>query len=311
MAVDSVNNNRTTAVVTGSLLAGAAAGAGLGYANTKILEGDAPKDSFIKTFDNNVMSHAKKVINQEFDAYKKLAETGNLEDIKNAEIKEYISEQLKDGGVDPAKATKEQIQEFAKAKDVSDTARNAALKKLDGQSISNLEKNARSFEKIELPKKGAKLEEYKKIFKDNHKLFGIEVKDGSKVDDAVSTFVKDKFNNNLAKMKAYIVSEKDKSKNILNSKRTAQKAIFADCYDIAGKKMKELPKDATEEVKAGFKVVKDSIRNFKLSAAAKWGAAGAAALGLTSFVTAKLAGGKGCETVQECDCEDCHETEEA
>lgn len=316
MAVDSVNNNRT-AVVAGSLAVGAAAGAGLGYANTKILEGNAPKDSFIKTLDQSRVNHEKKIRLDAYESMKKLSETGNVEDIKNAEVKEVVLKALdrEQGIKDISKSSKEEIKEAAKKcfEEVTDADLKKSIKLIEDGSISSLEKTAKAFDKIELPKKGADLKDYQKILKDNYKLFGIEVKDG-KVDEAVAAYTKEKFNNNISKIKKMIVDKKAGSKNRLAKAQENIRTVFESAYDIAGKKLKELPKNASEETKAGYKTIKNAIRNFKLSAAAKWGAIAGAALGLTSFVTAKITGKAADKAIAEaqenCECEDCQEAEE-
>lgn len=133
-----------------------------------------------------------------------------------------------------------------------------SIKLIEDGSISSLEKTAKAFDKIELPKKGADLKDYQKILKDNYKLFGIEVKDG-KVDEAVAAYTKEKFNNNISKIKKMIVDKKAGSKNRLAKAQENIRTVFESAYDIAGKKLKELPKNASEETKAGYKTIKNAI----------------------------------------------------
>ena len=71
--------------------------------------------------------------------------------------------------------------------------------------------------------------------------------------------------------------------------------------------MSELPKDASENLKSAAKTVKNAISNFKTVSAAKWGAAGATALGLTSFLTAKVMSRPAAK--KDCNCSDCEEQE--
>lgn len=312
MAVDSVNNNRT-AVVAGSLAVGAAAGAGLGYANAKILEGDAPKDSFIRTLDSNKVAQEKKAFTEKQSAFKKIAESGSLENVSDnvkAEIKKAGGK-----GFDLEKAKPEKIKELAAKLALDEEAKKAKLKTLEEGSLSSLQKRAESLKKIEIPEKATE-EDLKKIFRNNHELFGIKKTEKGTLDEAVQAFMKDKKLAELEKtIKDTVAKEKKSLASKITTRRNSITRLFESAYDVAGKKMKEMPKNATEEFKAGFKTVKNAIRNFKLTAAAKWGAIAGAALGVTSYVTAKLTGKAAdkaiAEAKEECECPECEDCEEA
>lgn len=312
MAVESVNNNRT-AVVAGSLAVGAAAGAGLGYANAKILEGDAPKDSFMRTLDNSAANIEKKNLAKKQSTFKKIAESGSLENVSD-DIKAELK--LAGGkGFDLEKAKPEKIKELANKLVLDADTLKAKEKAIAERNLSFLQKKAESLSKIEIPEK-ASVEDLQKIIKNNHELFGIKKPEKGTLEEAVKEFTKDV---ELADLKKTVTDTIAKEKKSLTGKITARKTAikkaFTSVYDIAGRKMKELPKNASETTQLTFKTVKNAIRNFKLTAAAKWGAIAGAALGLTSYVTAKLTGKAAdkaiAEAKAECDCEDCQETEEA
>lgn len=300
MAVDSVNNNRTAIVTGTAIAAGAAAGGAYGWKSANILEGDEPRDAFIKSLAKEDVRDDKKTINRLYDAWKKLSETGNLEDIKDNTIKQNIKETIDEKLGD--KPSKESIIDYAK-KMYSEEDRKAKLQQIEGCSLQAAEKRAKAFAKIEVPKKGGTLEELRKILKDNYKLFDIEVTDGN-VDEAVAKYTKEEFGNNVMLIKQHINAAKRNAAEYPIALKNNIINWFESVYDIAGKKMLELPKNADEDTKNFSKLVKKAIRNFKTTSAVKWGAAGGGILGLTSFVTAKVMG-KPAVIEKDCDCPEC------
>ncbi len=304
MAIDSVNNNRTATVTGAALAVGAGAGAAYGWASAKILEGNAPKDSFVRTLDKSNIAQKKRALVDEQKVLAKIQETGSLENVSD-DIKAKLQKAA--GGkskLDIATAKADEIKELAKGLVLSDDAKKAELKKLEDSSISVLQKKLAKLKDV--PEK-ATLEDLQKIIKNNHELFDIKKPEKGSIDDAVKEFMKNK---ELADLKSEVSAVLVKEKNSLNGQITARKGVikrlFNSVYDVSANKMKELPKDAKDTVKTAFKTMKNAVRNFKTASAAKWAAVGAGVVGLTSFATAKLMG-RPVVIEKECDCPDCED----
>lgn len=305
MAIDSVNNNRTAVVTGTALAAGAGLGAAYGYKKANILEGNAPKDSFIRTLDRSKVAHDKRAIADEQRVLAKIANNGSLENVSN-DIKAKLQKAA--GGkkkLDISKAKPEEIKEIAKKLVLDENTRKAELEKLDKSSLSVLEAKAAKLKDV--PEK-ATAEDLHRIIKNNHELFGIKKPEKGTLDEAVKEFTKDK---ELSVLKDEVTNvikkEKTSLTNQINSRKNVIRKLFEKVYDITGKKMSELPKDASENLKSAAKTVKNAISNFKTVSAAKWGAAGATALGLTSFLTAKVMSRPAAK--KDCNCSDCEEQE--
>lgn len=304
MAIDSVNNNRTATVTGAALAVGAGAGAAYGWSSAKILEGNTPKDSFVRTLDKSNIAQKKRALVDEQKVLAKIQETGSLENVSD-DIKAKLQKAA--GGkskLDIAKAKADQIKELAKGLVLSDDAKKAELKKLDDSSISVLQKKLAKLKDV--PEK-ATVEDLKKIIRNNHELFDLKKPEKGSIDDAVKEFVKNK---ELAGLKSQVSSVLANEKNRLTGQIAARKGVvkrlFTSVYDVSANKMKELPKDAKDTVKTAFKTMKNAVRNFKTASAAKWAAVGAGVVGLTSFATAKLMG-RPVVIEKECDCPDCED----
>ena len=285
--VDAVNNNQTYAYTGIGAAAGLAAGGAYGaYFSKPLLDGDAPSDAFVKQYMNG---QAKAEVKNAGEAAKKaLIEADGYKDATIDDLKATINSQAEKFGLkaevdadnNVTKTLDKVIEEFiGEEKDV------AKLKGKMEDTIVNVaekaatEKASKPDELISLKnalknlKDDADAETVKGFVKEHQKALGL-------ADDAAESVT------NVTDLKA-------KAKNALSPLDNAKKGILAQFEDGKIEKgLKKLAEDAGDDVKNAFKTVKDAATNTRLWAGAKWAAIAGVAVGLASFIGAKLAAPK-------------------
>lgn len=270
--VDAINNNRD-AVYTGiGAAAGLAAGGAYGgWLSKPLLKGDAPSDAFVKRYYDNSMKTAAETAKKEVqELYKASTTTASLktEDIAKKLGLSAVSGQESATDV----AQKYKWDDVFADKDDLDTAKG----KIDKMAAENATKNAKS---------GKELTKLKKAF---------EKLDKNADDNTVKEFVK-KHAEILGESNKDISKYQDLSNAIIGDGST--KGILSPLEEAKGKilehfsvqdGMKKLADDAKESTKSAFEAVKKAAKDTKLWAGAKWAAIGAAALGICSYIGAKM-----------------------
>lgn len=271
--VDAVNNNNNTAIYTGiGTVAGAAAGAGYGgWMSKPLLNGDAPSDAFVRRYyDNDAKDtiakageDAKKALTEDA-TYKSADKVENLKTILKNQAEEFGLKAELDADGKETKSLDKVIEEFvgdadaAKLKEkmeksISDVATENATKGFkDSKKLAELSKDLKELAN------DAKPEDLKAFVSKHAETLGVEA---DKVDDLLKkdiTEIKD-----LAK----------KAAKPLTDKEGALKAYITD-----GKLNLEGAGDA----------VKKAAKDTKLWAGAKWAAGVGLALGIASYIGAKM-----------------------
>ncbi len=286
--VDAVNNNnRNTAYAAVGTAAGLAAGAGYGaWLSKPLLKDDAPSDAFVRRVHDNTAranvakagENAKKALT-EADAYK---QADNLD-----KIKAVVTEQAEKLGLKPevdadgketkslAKVVEEYIgseTDVAKVKskmektvvEVAEKAANDGVK--DGKKLQSLAKAAADL--ADNADEAAR----KSFVSNNAEILGIKA-DG--IDEAA---------------KKTVTELKSMADDITKPLATA-KATILEHFDVKDG-MKKLADNADDATKAAFEAVKKGARDTKLWAGAKWAGIAGAAVGIASYVGAKLSAPK-------------------
>ena len=258
--VDAVNNNRD-AVYTGigAGVGAVAGGAYGGWLSKPLLKGDAPSDAFVKRYYDNSAKDAAEAAKKaliESDAYKDAGE--DVDKLKN-----IIKSTPDKFGVkaEEGKTIDDAINAFAgenpkgadlKAKMEKAVGENAIAGKKSGKELTNLKK---AFEKL-----------------------------GDNPDEnAVKDFVK---------KHAEILGEKADGSSTIKDKTALETKVKAVTKDLTEKadELKGLINDKKIDLKANSvtDAMKKAARDTKLWAGAKWAAIGAAALGICSYIGAKM-----------------------
>lgn len=271
--VDAVNNNNNTAIYTGiGTVAGAAAGAGYGgWMSKPLLNGDAPSDAFVRRYyDNDAKDtiakageDAKKALTEDA-TYKSADKVENLKTILKNQAEEFGLKAELDADGKETKSLDKVIEEFvgdadaAKLKEkmeksISDVATENATKGFkDSKKLAELSKDLKELAN------DAKPEDLKAFVSKHAETLGVEA---DKVDDL---------------LKKDITEIKDLAKKVvkpLSDKEGALKAYITD-----GKLNLEGAGDA----------VKKAAKDTKLWAGAKWAAGVGLALGIASYIGAKM-----------------------
>ena len=256
--VDAINNNRD-AVYTGiGAAAGLAAGGAYGgWLSKPLLKGDAPSDAFVKRYYDNSAKDAAEAAKK---AFKESFGEKEVKDLKNelkTNPKKYGIEFASDAA-DDAKDAK--IDEYAK--DLDKNGLFAKMEKAVGENA------------IAGKKSGKELTKLKNAFE----------KLGDNPDEnAVKDFVK---------KHAEILGENADGTSTIKTKAELETKVKAVTKDLTEKadELKGLINDKKIDLKANSvtDAMKKAARDTKLWAGAKWAAIGAAALGICSYIGAKM-----------------------
>lgn len=267
--VDAINNNRD-AVYTGiGAAAGLAAGGAYGaWLSKPLLKGDAPSDAFVKRYYDNSMKNAAETAKKEVqESYKNIQ---NTVDLKTEAIAKKLglaeipnqNEIAKKYKWDDVFADSDDLA-TAKGKIDKMAAENATKNAKSGKELTKLKK---AFEKLD---QGADTNTVKEFVKKHAEILGEENKN---------------IDNYPALQKAIIGDSN--SKGILSPLEEAKGKILEHFSVQDG--MKKLAEGAKESTKSAFEAVKKAAKETKLWAGAKWAAIGAAALGICSYIGAKM-----------------------
>lgn len=264
--VDAVNNNRD-AVYTGigAGVGAVAGGAYGGWLSKPLLSKDAPSDAFVKRYYDNSAKDAAEAAKKAFKESFGEEEVDGLKNELKTNPKKYGIEFAPDAD-DNAKNAK--IDEYAK--DLDKNGLFAKMEKAVGENA------------IAGKKSGKELTKLKNAFE----------KLGDNPDEnAVKDFVK---------KHAEILGENADSTSTITTKNALKSkvdAVIAPLEDAKGKilehfdvkeGMKKVADGANESAKSAFEAVKKAAKETKLWAGAKWAAIGAAALGICSYIGAKM-----------------------
>ena len=257
--VDAVNNNRD-AVYTGigAGVGAVAGGAYGGWLSKPLLKGDAPSDAFVKRYYDNSMKNAAEEAKKDVQwLYKDISETTKL---KTKAIAQKLGLSVIQDNEDDISKKYKWDDVFADSDDL-DTAKG----KIDKMAAENATKNAKS---------GKELTNLKKAFD----------KLGDNPDEnAVKEFVK---------KHAEILGEKADGSSTITDKTALETKVKAVTKDLTEKadELKGLINDKKIDLKANSvtDAMKKAARDTKLWAGAKWAAIGAAALGICSYIGAKM-----------------------
>ena len=255
--VDAVNNNRD-AVYTGigAGVGAVAGGAYGGWLSKPLLKGDAPSDAFVKRYYDNSAKDAAEAAKKAFKESFGEKEVDNLKSELKTNPKKYGIEFASDAA-DEAKNAK--IDEYAKdldknglfAKMEKAVGENAIAGKKSGKELTNL-KNA--FAKVEEGLDDAKAQEFAKK---HTEILGIN-------ESEASTIKADDLKTKVKAVTKDLTEKADELKGLINDKKIDLKA-----------------NSVTD-------AMKKAARDTKLWAGAKWAAIGAAALGICSYIGAKM-----------------------
>ena len=254
--VDAVNNNRD-AVYTGigAGVGAVAGGAYGGWLSKPLLKGDAPSDAFVKRYYDNSAKDAAEAAKKAFKESFGEKEVNDLKDELKTNPKKYGIEFASDAADDVKDA---KIDEYAKdldknglfAKMEKAVGENAIAGKKSGKELTNLKK---AFDKL-----------------------------GDNPDEnAVKEFVK---------KHAEILGEKADGSSTIKTKTdldTKVKPVIKDLTDKADE-LKGFINDKKLDLSNASDVIKKAAKDTKLWAGAKWAAIGAAALGICSYIGAKM-----------------------
>ncbi len=257
--VDAINNNRD-AVYTGiGAAAGLAAGGAYGgWLSKPLLKGDAPSDAFVKRYYDNSMKDAAEAAKKalvESDAYKTAGD-----DV--TKLKEIIKNDPAKFGVkaEEGKTIDDAINAFAgenpkgadlKAKMEKAVGENAIAGKKSGKELTKLKQ---AFDKL-----GDNFDNdaAKKFAKEHAEILGLDETTASSIE---AKALKTKFEAATANLTA----KANELKGIIKDKK----------LDLKSESVTDAMKKAAKET--------------KLWAGAKWAAIGAAALGICSYIGAKM-----------------------
>lgn len=271
--VDAVNNNNNTAIYTGiGTVAGAAAGAGYGgWMSKPLLNGDAPSDAFVRRYyDNDAKDtiakageDAKKALTNDA-AYSSADKVEDLKTILKNQAEEFGLKAELDADGKETKSLDKVIEEFvgdadaAKLKEkmeksISDVATENATKGFkDSKKLAELSKDLKELAN------DAKPEDLRAFVSKHAETLGVEA---DKVDDF---------------LKKDITEIKNIAKGIAKPLTDKEGALRA--YITDGRLNLENAGDA----------VKKAAKDTKLWAGAKWAAGVGLALGIASYIGAKM-----------------------
>lgn len=271
--VDAVNNNNNTAIYTGiGTVAGAAAGAGYGgWMSKPLLNGDAPSDAFVRRYyDNDAKDtiakageDAKKALTNDA-AYSSADKVEDLKTILKNQAEEFGLKAELDADGKETKSLDRVIEEFvgdadaAKLKEkmeksISDVATENATKGFkDSKKLAELSKDLKELAN------DAKPEDLRAFVSKHAETLGVEA---DKVDDF---------------LKKDITEIKKIAKDIAKPLTDKEGALRA--YITDGRLNLENAGDA----------VKKAAKDTKLWAGAKWAAGVGLALGIASYIGAKM-----------------------
>ena len=284
--VDAVNNNNNTAIYTGiGTVAGAATGAGYGgWMSKPLLKGDAPSDAFVRRYYDN-------------DAKDTIAKAG--EDAKNALTESPTYKAASDDVTKLTNIIKGNAKSFGlEAEMNSDGTVKKSLDDVVNEFVGDADA-AKLKEKMEKTVSDVATDEVTKSFKDSKKLAElskdiIELPNDAKTDD-LKAFVS-KHAETLG-VEADKIDDFLKDKDVTNVKEIAKKAAkpLADKED----ELKALIKDGKLNLEGAGDAVRKAAKDTKLWAGAKWAAGVGLALGIASYIGAKMAAPKAAEAHNE------------
>lgn len=280
------NNNRNTAYTLGGVGVGALAGAGYSHFVKKpLLNGEGPSDAFIKQVYENkskqTLADAESAAKQGMEAFKD-SDLGALKAELNANPSKYgIQEIVADTDKNiEAKSVADQITEYTKDADA-----NALRTKMEKSAVDTATAAAQ------------------KGIKDAKKIQSAITEAGKltdeTADDALKTFAKNNkeafgFADDAA-AEAHIGTLTGTQKDKVKALKDQAEALFADAkkaitdnWDSDKKGLKALAEGASEEDKNLMKLLKSAAHHVQGWSAAKWAGIGAAALGIASYIGAKM-----------------------
>lgn len=260
--VDAINNNRD-AVYTGiGAAAGLAAGGAYGaWLSKPLLKNDAPSDAFVKRYYDNSMKNAAETAKKEVqELYKSIQKTA---DLKTDGIAKKLGLSVISGHENDTNAASKYKWDdvFADSDDLA-----TAKGKIDKMAAENATKNAKS---------GKELTKLKKAFD----------KLGDNFDDKAAQEFAKKHTEILG------ITESEASSLKADGLKTKVQNVTKDLTD----KAKELADNVINKEKkidlnaeGVTDAMKKAAKETKLWAGAKWAAIGAAALGICSYIGAKM-----------------------
>ncbi len=271
--VDAVNNNNNTAVYTGiGTVAGAAAGAGYGgWMSKPLLNGDAPSDAFVRRYYDN-------------DAKDTIAKAGKDAKIALTNDAAYSSA---DKVEDLKTILKNQAEEFGlKAELDADGKETKSLDKVIEEFVGDADA-AKLKEKMEKSISDVATENATKGFKDSKKLAELskdlkELANDAKPED-LRAFV--------SKHAETLGVEADKVDDFLKKDITEIKKIAKDIAKPLTDKegaLRAYITDGRLNLENAGDAVKKAAKDTKLWAGAKWAAGVGLALGIASYIGAKM-----------------------
>ena len=271
--VDAVNNNINTAVYTGiGTVAGAAAGAGYGgWMSKPLLNGDAPSDAFVRRYYDN-------------DAKDTIAKAGKDAKIALTNDAAYSSA---DKVEDLKTILKNQAEEFGlKAELDADGKETKSLDKVIEEFVGDADA-AKLKEKMEKSISDVATENATKGFKDSKKLAELskdlkELANDAKPED-LRAFV--------SKHAETLGVEADKVDDFLKKDITEIKKIAKDIAKPLTDKegaLRAYITDGRLNLENAGDAVKKAAKDTKLWAGAKWAAGVGLALGIASYIGAKM-----------------------
>lgn len=259
MTVGAINNNKqqTYAVpaMAAGLATGAAAGGTYGYLSKPWLKDGDITDTFVRKFDENIIAQSKKNNDTLVRDLKKMQKTGSVEGISDVTKHSFEGIELSKLSSEQIKALSQRVMTENGAKDLDELLK-IMNKESNAFSIKGYTKTAEIFKSVN---NDTTVEALNKLIKDNkiEEVFGI-VTDANR---AETIEVMKSFDEDVAFVKE------------------VRKFTILEHVDVKKKSMKDLAANADYETKSVYKVIKKSIRNTNLKAAAKWGAIGAGVLG--------------------------------